>query len=137
MKAKILIVAVIVALVGGCAARVGLEKTGTMDGLDGAFRVYTDRTQDKMGINTVSTFVLKDNDKAGKTDLVYGNTAGQPGIGKALVEEILPAISNATLGTTAGVFVGRGNTNISAGNVGNQSQGQGQFSQQQQGQGIH
>ena len=124
----------ILTLLGGCAARIGLEQTGVMGGLDGPFRVFTDRTQDKMGINTVSTFVVKDEDKAQKSTLVYGNTAGQPGIGKAIVEQILPALSNAAIGTTAGVLMPRAQTNV--GNVGNQNQGQGQgqFSAQQQGQ---
>jgi hypothetical protein len=135
MARKIMILAMIMALVGGCAAQTGLMKSGTMEGLDGNFRIYTDRTQDKMGINTVSTFVIKDTDKGSKSDLVYGNTNGQPGIGKAMVEQIIPALSNASIGTFTGVFFPKpGATNINAANVGNVSQGQGQFSAQQQGQ---
>ena len=108
-----------------------------MPGLDGNFRVFTDRSEDALGINTASVFVLKDNDKKGTSDLVYGNTSGQPGIQKAMIEQIIPAISNASIGTFTGVFFPKpGGTNINAGNVGNvsQGQGQGQFQGQKQGQ---
>lgn len=132
---KYVVLMAALALVGGCAARIGLEQTGRMGGLDGDFRVYTDRTQDKMGINTVSTFVVKDADKAQTTTLVYGNTAGQPGIGKAIVEQILPAVSNAAIGTFTGAFFPKpGSTNINTGSV-TQGQGQGQTTTQLQGQG--
>ena len=135
MARKLSIFVVIVAvsaLISGCAAQVGLLKSGTMEGLDGNFRIYTDRTQDKMGINTVSTFVIKDTDKGSKSDLVYGNTNGQPGIGKAMVEQIIPALSNASIGTFTGVFFPKpGATNSTTGAV---NQGQGQVTGQQQGQ---
>jgi hypothetical protein len=111
----------------GCAAQYGIEKTGTLPGYD----VYTARSQDKMGINTASTFLLDQKD--GK--LAYGNTAAQPGIGKDMVEQIIPAVSNASIGTFTGVFFPKpGSTNVNAGNVGNMTQGQGQATQQGQGQ---
>jgi len=62
-------------------------------------------------------------------------TAGQPGIGKAIVEQILPALSNAAIGTFTGAFFPKpGSTNITTGNV-TQGQGQGQTTTQMQGQG--
>jgi hypothetical protein len=132
---KFAILALILIMLAGCAAMVGLEQTGTMGGLDGSFRIFTDRTADKMGINTVSTFVVKDEDRSQKSTLVYGNTAGQPGIGKAIVEQILPAISNAAIGTFTGAFFPKpGSTNVTTGNV-TQGQGQGQTTTQLQGQG--
>jgi hypothetical protein len=128
------VIVAVLALMSGCAAQTGLLKSGTMEGLDGNFRIYTDRTQDKMGINTVSTFVIKDTDKGSKSDLVYGNTNGQPGIGKAMVEQIIPAISNASIGTFTGVFFPKpGATNINTG-TGAVTQSQGQITGQQQGQ---
>ena len=83
---KFILLIATLALLSGCAARTGLEAAGTMPGLNGAFHVYTDRSEDAMGINTASVFVLKDDDRKGSTDLVYGNTSGQPGIQKAMVD---------------------------------------------------
>ena len=114
----------IVFLVGGCGAMSGVEKTGSMPGFD----IFTVRSADKMGINTASTFLVDQKD--GK--LAYGNTAAQPGVGKNVVEQILPAASTVALGTTAGVLLPRPTSNISAGNVGNNQQGQFQGQQQQQ-----
>jgi len=123
---KFIVIMATLALLGGCAALSGVEHTGAFSGYD----CYTVRSADKMGINTASTFLVDQKD--GK--LAYGNTAGQPGVGKAVVEQILPSISNAAIGTFTGAFSPKsGSTNINTGSV-TQGQGQGQFSNQQQGQ---
>lgn len=116
----------------GCAATTGLTQDGIMGGKDGTFRVFTNRTEDKMGINTASTFVVKDTDKgpkAGTSDLVYANTAGQPGIGKTLAEQVIPGASTVALGTTAGVLIRPGQSTVQGA-----QQFQGQITGQQQGQ---
>jgi hypothetical protein len=114
-------------LLAGCAAMEGVSKTGGIPGYD----IWTARSADSNGLNLGTTLVQDQKD--GK--IVYANTVGQQGINKTMVEQIIPAASNASIGTFTGVFFPKpGATNINAANVGNQSQGQGQFSAQQQGQ---
>jgi hypothetical protein len=124
---KYVALAAVLSLLAGCGAMEGVSKTGGIPGYD----IYTARSSDANGLNLGTTLVQ--DQKNGK--IVYANTIGQQGINKTMVEQVIPAVSNASIGTFTGVFFPKpGSTNVSAGNVGNVSQGQGQFSQQQQGQ---
>jgi hypothetical protein len=126
-KVKYLAIVAVLAMLSGCAAMEGVSKTGGIPGYD----IWTARSADSNGLNLGTTLVQDQKD--GK--IVYANTVGQQGINKTMVEQIIPAVSNASIGTFTGVFFPKsGSTNINAGNVGNQSQGQGQSAAQQQGQ---
>ena len=130
MARKIMIpimIMAVMALMAGCAAMEGVSKTGAIPGYD----IFTARSADSNGINTATTLVQDQKD--GK--IAYANTVGQQGINKTMVEQVIPAVSNASIGTFTGVFFPKpGATNINAANVGNVSQGQGQNTNQVQGQ---
>ena len=121
---KVFLIVAILATMAGCAAMEGVSKTGGIPGYD----IYTARSADSNGLNLATTLVQDQKD--GK--IAYANTIGQQGINKTMVEQIIPAVSNASIGTFTGVFFPKpGSTNITTGAV---NQGQGQITGQQQGQ---
>lgn len=101
----------------GCAAYgpgiipVGVIRTTDPSGkgfID-AYHVYTAYGQDKNGINTATTLVVDVTPslpgQPAKSRLVYGQSAAQTGIDKALVEQIIPAMATVAEGTVPGILI--------------------------------
>lgn len=140
-----IVVAFAMAFMGCAAYGPGVVPNGVIRSTDAAgggdpaaYRVYTAYGQDKWGVNTATTIVVKETPSLpgvpSKSDVVYGQTAANSGVYKTMTEQVIPAIGTASQGAAAAwILKGSGSSNISVGDVNSgQIQGQGQLQGQQQ-----